>query len=162
MTRLLPHPLLSLALVLMWLILTRFSLGHLALGSVIAVLAGLAFARIEPQRPCIRAWWPLIRLAGIVAVDIARSNRAVAGLLLTNGRGDSRRSAVVEVPLRLRDPVALALLAVIVTATPGTAWLDYAPETGTLHVHVFDMVDEEEWRMLIRDRYEALLLEAFA
>jgi len=24
------------------------------------------------------------------------------------------------------------------------------------------MVDEEEWRVLIRDRYEALLMEAFA
>lgn len=161
MMRFLPHPALSAALLLMWLMLTRFSLGHLLLGSCIAVIAGLALSRIEPRAPRIRAWWPLIRLAGIVSVDIIRSNWAVARLMLTNGRSGARRSAFVEIPLRLSDPVALALLAVVLTATPGTAWLEYSPRTGTLLLHVFDAIDEDEWRILIRDRYEALLLEAF-
>ena len=162
MTRVLPHPILSLVLVLMWLLLTRFSLGHLILGTVIAVMAGLALARIEPRAPRIRAWGALFRLLGIVSVDIVRSNWAVARLMLTNGRHGARKSAFVEIPLQLRDPVPLALLAMILTATPGTAWLEYVPETGVLLLHVFDMIDEEEWRVLIRDRYEALLLEAFA
>jgi multicomponent K+:H+ antiporter subunit E len=162
MTRLLPHPLLSVALVLMWLLLTRFSPGHLVLGSIIAVVAGLALARIEPEAPRIRAWGSLMRLIGFVSVDIVRSNWSVARLMLTNGRHGARRSAFVEIPLRLRDPVALALLAVILTATPGTAWLEYERESGVLLLHVFDMIDEEEWRALIRDRYEALLMEAFA
>lgn len=162
MTRLFPHPMLSAAMVVMWLFLTRFSPGHLILGTVIATLAGLALARIEPDAPRIRAWWPLLRLMGIVSVDIVRSNWAVARLMLTNGRHGARHSEFVEIPLRLRDPVALALLAVILTATPGTAWLDYDAETGTLLLHVFDMIEEEAWRVLIRDRYEALLLEAFA
>ena len=35
MRRVLPHPLLVLSLVLVWLLLTRFSLGHLILGTVI-------------------------------------------------------------------------------------------------------------------------------
>lgn len=162
MNRLLPHPLLSAALVMMWLLLTRFSLGHLLLGTVIAVIAGIALARIEPQAPRIRSWRALIRLAAIVSVDIVRSNWAVARLMLTNGRHGARRSAFVDIPLRLRDPVGLALLAVILTATPGTAWLEYDREKGSLLLHVFDMIDEEAWRVLIRDRYEALLLEAFA
>ncbi|OZB16316.1 MAG: Na+/H+ antiporter subunit E [Rhodobacterales bacterium 34-62-10] len=162
MTRLFPHPMLSAAMVVMWLLLTRFSPGHLILGTVIATLAGLALARIEPDAPRIRAWRPLLRLMGIVSVDIVRSNWAVARLMLTNGRHGARHSEFVEIPLRLRDPVALALLAVILTATPGTAWLDYNAETGTLLLHVFDMIEEEAWRVLIRDRYEALLLEAFA
>ena len=162
MTRILPHPLLSAALVLMWLLLTRFSLGHLVLGSVIAVLAGLALARIEPEAPRIRSWAALLRLIGIVSVDIIRSNWAVARLMLTNGRHGARTSAFVVIPLRLRDPVPLALLAVILTATPGTAWMEYDREAGTLLLHVFDMIDEEEWCVLIRDRYEALLMEAFA
>jgi multicomponent K+:H+ antiporter subunit E len=162
MTRLLPHPLLTLALVVLWLLLTRLSPGHLVLGSVIGILAGLAFARIEPEAPRIRAWRPLLKLMGIVSVDIMRSNWAVAQLMVTNGRHGARRSAFVEIPLRLRDPVPLALLAVILTATPGTAWLEHDRERDTLLLHVFDMIEEEEWRVLIRDRYEALLLEAFA
>lgn len=162
MTRLLPHPLLSAALLLMWMLLTRFSLGHALLGGLIAVIAGLALSRIEPQAPRIRSWPALLRLVGIVSVDIVRSNWAVARLMLTNGRHGARTSAFVVVPLRLRDPVPLALLAVILTATPGTAWLEHDREAGTLLLHVFDMIDEEEWRTLIRDRYEALLMEAFA
>lgn len=162
MTRILPHPLLSAALALMWLMLTRFSLGQLVLGSIIAVLAGLALARIEPDAPRIRSWSALFRLVGIVSVDIVRSNWAVARLMLTNGRHGARTSAFVVIPLRLRDPVPLALLAVILTATPGTAWLEHDREAGALLLHVFDMIDEEGWRVLIRDRYEALLMEAFA
>ena len=162
MKRILPHPLLSGALILMWLMLTRFSLGHFLLGSVIAVLAGLALARIEPDAPRIRSWPALFRLVAIVSVDIVRSNWAVARLMLTIGRHGARTSAFVVIPLRLRDPVPLALLAVILTATPGTAWLEHDREARTLLLHVFDTVDEDEWRVLIRDRYEALLMEAFA
>ena len=86
MTRILPHPLLTAGLVLMWLMLTRFSLGHFVLGSVIAVLAGLALAKIEPEAPRIRSWPALLRLVGIVSVDIVRSNWAVARLMLMSVR----------------------------------------------------------------------------
>jgi multicomponent K+:H+ antiporter subunit E len=152
---------LTAALVAMWILLTRASAGHLVLGTLIGVVAGLAFARIEPAAPRVRAWRPLLRLMGIVSVDIVRSNWAVARLMLTSGRHGARRSGFVQIPLRLRDPVPLALLAVILTATPGSAWLEYDHGTGTLLLHVFDMIDEEEWRTLIRDRYEQLLMEAF-
>ncbi|MFN6952268.1 MAG: Na+/H+ antiporter subunit E [Albidovulum sp.] len=162
MTRILPHPLMSAVLVVSWLLLTRFSPGHLILGMAIAVLAGLALERIEPRAPRIRSWVALFRLVGIVSVDIVRSNWAVARLMLTSGRHGVRRSAFVAIPLRLRNPLALALLAVILTATPGTAWLEYDRESGTLLVHVFDVIDEDQWRILIRDRYETLLMEAFA
>lgn len=161
MSRLVPHPLLSLALVLMWLLLTRFSLGHLVLGAVIALIAGWALGKVEPERPRLRRIWPLIRLMGIVSVDIIRSNIAVAGLILTRGRHGARKSAFVDIPLRLDDPVPLALLAMIITATPGTAWLEYDEQTGILLLHVFDMVDEAAWQDLIANRYEALLMEAF-
>ena len=161
MSRLLPHPLLSLSLVLVWLLLTRFSLGHLVLGAVIAGFAGWAFALIEPDRPRIRAYGPLIRLALLVGLDIIRSNWAVAALMLTNNRHGARHSAFVEIPLKLRDPVGLSLLAMIVTATPGTAWMEYDAETGVLLLHVFDMIESDDWPALIRGRYEARLLEAF-
>ena len=32
---------------------------------------------------------------------------------------------------------------------------------GTLLLHVLDLVDEEQWSRLIKDRYERLLMEIF-
>jgi multicomponent K+:H+ antiporter subunit E len=96
-----------------------------------------------------------------VSLDIVRSNIAVAWLILTGGRNGLRRSNFIEIPLELRSQGALAILAIILTATPGTAWLEYKPDTGTLLLHVFDLVDEATWRDLIKNRYEALLLEIF-
>ncbi len=40
MKRLLPHPILSLGLLGLWLLLTRLSPGHVVLGSAVAVVAG--------------------------------------------------------------------------------------------------------------------------
>lgn len=160
MSRLLPHPLLTLGLIVLWLALTRVSVGHLLLGTAIGIGAGLAHARLEPGGRRLPSIWPLVKLAAIVAVDIVRSNIAVVTLILTNRR--DRHSGFVEIPLRLKDPGPLALLAMIVTATPGTAWLEHDQTTGVLLLHVFDLKNPDEWRDLIHSRYEALLLEAFA
>lgn len=156
MTRLVPYPLLSGALTLMWLLLTSFSLGHLILGALIAVGAGKAMSALEPARPRLRRWDLALRLFGMVMADVARSNIAVARLILAGG---PRRSGFVEIPLALRDPTALAILAVILTSTPGTAWIDYDAARGRLLLHVFDLHEAEDWRGIVKNRYEKLLLE---
>ncbi len=161
MSRLIPHPFASLALVLVWLLLNSFSLGHLILGTLVALVAGWALGAVEDRGPRLARPWPMLKLMAIVSVDIIRSNLAVAWLILTRDRHGKRRSAFVDIPLRLRQPLPLAILACIVTATPGTAWIEYDSEEGVLLLHVFDMIDEQEWRDTIRNRYEALLLEAF-
>lgn len=114
---------------------------------------------MHPHAPRLRRPDLIAKLIAIVTLDIIRSNIAVARLILTGGREGQRRSEFIEIPLDLRSQGALAILAIILTATPGTAWLEYKPATGTLLLHVFDMVDEATWRDLIKNRYEALLLE---
>ncbi len=161
MTRFVPHPLLTVALVLMWLLLNRFSLGHLLLGTVVALVAGRAMAALEPTEPRIRRWDLVVRLFGVVMADIVRSNVGVARLIVFGRREAHGKSGFVEMDLALRDPTALAVLAVIVTATPGTAWLDYDAARGRLRVHVFDLVDEDEWRRIITVRYGGALKEIF-
>lgn len=156
MTRLLPYPLLAAALTLMWLLLTSFSLGNLILGGVVAILAGQAMTALEPVRPGLRRPDLILRFFGVVMIDIARSNIAVARVLL---RGGPRRSGFVEIPLRLREPVGLAILAIVLTSTPGTAWIDYDSSQGRLLLHVFDLNDGDDWREIVQNRYERLLLE---
>jgi multicomponent K+:H+ antiporter subunit E len=160
MTRILPHPLLVAALTLMWLVLNSFSLGHLLLGTAVALVAGRAMAALEPVRPRVRRWDLALRLAVIVAVDILRSNVEVARLIAF-GRRPGRRAGFVEIDLAISAPMALAALAVIVTSTPGTAWIDYDAARGRLLLHVIDLDDEDAWRATINGRYGRLLKEIF-
>jgi multicomponent K+:H+ antiporter subunit E len=160
MTRAMPHPLLSLALLFMWLLLNRFSPGHLVLGIAVALLAGRAMAALEPNRPRVRRWDLVVRLFVWVMGDIVRSNVGVAYLILRGSRA-GRNQGFVDIDLELRDPTALAVLAVIVTATPGTAWIDYDAARGRLLLHVFDLIDPDAWRDTVNSRYARMLREIF-
>lgn len=162
MTRLLPFPIASASLLLLWLLLNQsLSLGHLLLGVMVAAMGGLALAALQPPKARPRRLGAICRLAALVLADIARSNIAVARIIL----GLERRrwiSGFVEIPLELRDPYGLATLACIITSTPGTLWVDFDPARGTLTIHVLDLVDKTEWVRTIKGRYERLLLEIFA
>ena len=161
MTWLVPFPVLSAGLLVLWLLLNGLSVGHILLGGAVALIAGWAFAALEPPKTRIRRPLTVLRLAAFVFADIVRSNVAVARIILGL---EPRRwtSGLVEVPLELRHPYGLATLACIITSTPGTLWVDFDEASGTLTIHVLDLVDETEWVRTIKGRYERLLLEIFA
>lgn len=160
MRRVFPYPLLMASLVAMWLALTSFSLGQLIVGVMVSLLAGQGLARLHPAKPRLRRWSMIPKLVAIVLYDIVRSNIDVVRIILGGAYG-RRHAGFVAIPLDLRDPTGLAVLALIITSTPGTAWFDYNSSHGILLIHVFDLVDEEGWRQLIKNRYEHLLLEIF-
>ena len=157
----LPYPILSICLVIMWMLLNSFSIGHLLLGTMVAIFAGWALASLRPDKPKLKKWYLLPKLFGIVFVDVLRSNIAVAWLLL-KGRRRKDTSGFLLVPLEIEDPTALAILAVILTATPGSAWLEYDSGDKAVLIHVLDLIDKETWLYTIKQRYEALLMEIFA
>ncbi|AWC24545.1 Mrp complex subunit E1 [Aminobacter sp. MSH1] len=160
MRRILPYPVLTASLVIVWMLLNAFSLGHFLLGLVVAIGASRAMMQLEPSKPRLRRWQLIPYLCGIVLLDIARSNIAVATIILQGGRR-GRTAGFVSIPLDLRDRTGLAVLACIVTSTPGTAWVEYNSASGVLLIHVLDLVDEQEWIDLIKTRYEATLREIF-
>lgn len=161
MTRLFPRPLASVGLLALWLLLNQtISLGHALLGGAIALMGGWAFAALELPKARPRRLGAMFRLASLVLADIVRSNIAVAGIILGFDR-TRRTPGFVEIPLELRDPYGLAVLACIITSTPGTLWVDFNEASGTLTIHVLDLVDTSEWVETIKGRYERLLLEIF-
>lgn len=160
MTRLLPFPLLAAALFLMWLLLNGISVGQVLLGTIVAVGTALLVVPLRPERLSIRRWSAIPRLVGVVTVDVIRSNLAVARVIAAPSRA-GHTSGFIDIALELRNPTALAVLACILTCTPGTAWLEYRSSTGRLLFHVLDLVDEEDWINLIKRRYEPLLMELF-
>lgn len=161
MRRWLPYPRASLFLLLTWVVLAPApSTGVLLSGALLALLLPRLLAALEHGPRGARRPLLALRLGGRVALDVTRSNLAVAAILL-DPRSRGRRAGFVHIPLALREPNALAVLACIITATPGTIWVAHDPDSGELIIHVLDLVDEQVWIDAIRRRYEAPLLEIF-
>jgi multicomponent K+:H+ antiporter subunit E len=162
MSRWMSFPLVSAALLVLWLMLNQtLSAGHILLGCLAAIVGGWSLTLLELPIARMRRPAAVLRLSALVLADIVRSNIAVARIVLGGG-GRERKSGFVEIPLELRDPYGLAALACIITSTPGTLWVDFDAPAGTLTIHVLDLIDESEWSRTIKGRYERLLLEIFA
>jgi multicomponent K+:H+ antiporter subunit E len=162
MTRLLPFPLVTGSLFVLWLLLNQtLSPGHLILGAIAALAGGWALRALQPPKARVRRVAAIFQLPALVLTDIALSNLAVARIIL-GLVGREWRSGFVNIPLDLRDQYGLAALALIITSTPGTLWVDFDAASGILTIHVLDLIDEDEWVRTIKDRYERRLLEIFA
>ncbi|MGB5902212.1 MAG: Na+/H+ antiporter subunit E [Xanthobacteraceae bacterium] len=160
--KLLPYPIASAIFLGFWLLLNQsLSTGQFLLGASMALIGGWALAALEQPKARSRRPLAILRLAFIVSADIVKSNIAVACIIIGFGRRE-RRPGFVDIPLELRDPYGLALLACIITSTPGTLWVKFEEPAGTLTIHVLDLVDKAEWINTIKSRYEQPLLEIFA
>ena len=161
MKKILPAPLLSAALFVLWLLLNRtLGVGHLLLAGLLAVAIPLLTAGLRPVPVRIRRPGVALRLLLMVAGDAVRSNIAVMRLLLRPG---SRHHApgFVHVPLDLRDPNGLAALAMIVCLTPGTAWAELSLDRTALLLHALEVSDAVAMAAQIKTRYERPLMEIF-
>lgn len=163
MRRLLPHPLLALVLLLAWLLLAgSVSAGSVLLGGLLGIGGAWLLASLAPPRGRLRRLALLPGLLSDVLVEVVRSNNAVARIILRPATaGRMRRAGFVRIPLEMRAPYGLAALACILTATPGTVWVDYDAAEGTMLLHVLDLTDEEEWVRIVKQRWERRLMEIF-
>lgn len=160
MTRWLPSPVLSLAVLLLWLLLVAdASPGQWLLGGVLGLLLPLAGGILQPQRARFGRLWPVAVLARRVAWDIVLSSIEVARRIL--GPEAAIRPGFVWVPLDLRDIHAITALASIITLTPGTLSAELSPDRRHLLVHAFNLGDPGDAVATIKRRYETPLLEIF-
>ena len=162
MSRWLPYPVFFFALLAMWLVLNEsVAPAHVLLGGVLALAGTWILALLAP--PLGRAHRRIAAttsLCWLVFVDIVRSNLAVARIALQPRRRD-RVAGFLDMPLELRHPGALAVLACIITATPGTSWARYNADRNVVTIHVLDLVDEQVWIRQFKERYETRLKEIF-
>jgi multicomponent K+:H+ antiporter subunit E len=134
--------------------------GHLLLGSALALGGALVYSRLESSPRARRRPLVVLRLVALALDDIVRSNLAVARIVLGLGRRD-RRGGFMALPLEVRHPGAIAVIACIITATPGTSWVRYDRGRNAVTIHVLDLADEDEWVRIFKSRYERLLMEIF-
>ncbi|MBX3607707.1 MAG: Na+/H+ antiporter subunit E [Piscinibacter sp.] len=154
------HPVLSVLIGATWLLLQRSLeplalLGALLLGLLLPrLLHGLLTRGTRLHRPA-----AVLRFAGLVLWDIVVANLTVARLVL-----DPRarpQPAWVSVPLALHDPVAISLLATVITMTPGTVSCVVEEGGHGILVHALDCPDAAALAAQIKQRYELPLLEIF-
>lgn len=157
---LLPHPLLSLLLLLLWLLLNNsVSAGQLLLGTLFAVLIPLFTRRFWPQPAHLRHPGRAFRFMGRVLWDIIVANFAVARIVL--GPSSAIRPVFVRVPLDLEGEVAITVLMSVISLTPGTITADLDDERSHVLVHALSEHDPDELVRQIKQRYESVVKEIF-
>ena len=167
--RWLPSPGLSLVLALLWLAVNNtLAAGHIVLALLVGIGVPLVVRPMfADQRPLAGAGTARrlrlgLRLALRLLGDIVMANLSVANKVLF-AREASLAPALVDIDLRLQSPTAVALLAELVTLTPGTLSADVQTGVGgagyRLLVHALDAPDPAALASEVRERYENLLLE---
>src|SRR5690554_1528897 len=162
MKRLIPAPLLSLALLATWLLLNQtLSLAHILLGSVLAIAAPL-FARPLMPHGHARVRKPVaaMRLTWMSLAEIVRSCFNVSRIILFTP-AEGVNSQFIRIPLDMTSPHGLAMLSCLINSTPGTVWVELLADNNELVLHVFDLHDEQWWIDTIKTRYEQPLMELF-
>ena len=161
MKRYLPHPLLSLALLVVWVLLAKeVSAGAVVFGAILAVIIPLITASFWPARPKIRNAYAICEYGLVVLWDILVANVVVAGLILFR-KTESLETKCVVVPLELTSPEAITTLAGTITMTPGTVTIDLSADAKSLLVHCLHAPDAQGVIDEIKDRYERRLKEIF-
>lgn len=158
--RCLPAPWLSLGLWGFWLMLNQsLSPGHLVLGAVLALFVPWVSASLRPLRPRIRHPLLAFMIVGHFFRESLRSNWSTARRIL--GDPGRLRSGFVRIPLRLRDPHALVVLALLINGSPGNTWASLSDDRHEVTLHLLDLDDLDDVTDLVKNRYESLLLKIF-
>jgi multicomponent K+:H+ antiporter subunit E len=159
--RILPHPLLTLLLAAVWLLLENtFSAGVLVFGLILGLIIPLVTSAYWPVRPRLSRPFDMVGYVLIVLWDIVVANVVVAMTVIFKSNA-AMRPAWVSIPLDIRTPEAIAILAGTITLTPGTVSADLSSEGHSLLVHCLDAEDPDAVRDQIKHRYERRLKEIF-
>lgn len=161
LNRLVPHPVLTLLLTLTWVLLTStWTLNSLVFGFLLGVLIPSLTQPYWPLQMHLKKPLKIVTYILIVLYDIVVANVIVARIVVFKPNS-KRRPAWIAVPLELRTPEAITVLAGTITMTPGTVSADVSAEGHALLVHCLDASDPAAVRDEIKQRYERRLMEIF-
>jgi multicomponent K+:H+ antiporter subunit E len=158
---LLPHPFLTLLLAVVWTLLqNEISAGMVVFGLILGTIIPIGTAQWWPDRPGRIKPFKMFTYCLLVMWDIIVANIQVAWIVLTKSNA-AMQPAWVVIPLDLRTPEAISILAGTITLTPGTVSADLSDEGHSLLVHALDAPDPDAVRDDIKQRYERRLKEIF-
>lgn len=161
LNKLFPHPLLSLTVALTWLLLVNsLAVNSLVFAAILGVVIPISTRAYWPDRPTIRSPFKAAIYVLIVLYDIVLANIEVAKIVLFMPKS-RMKPEWISVPLDIRTPEAITVLAGTITLTPGTVSCDLADDGHAILVHCLHAPDPNGIRDDIKSRYERRLKEIF-
>lgn len=158
---LLPHPFLTLILAIIWMLLqNEVSAGMAVFGIILGIIIPWGTSIWWPDTPKGFRLSKMITYSFMVMWDILVANIQVAWIVLTVPNAKLKPAWIV-IPLELREPEAITVLAGTITLTPGTVSADLSDQGHSLLVHVLHTDDPDAVRDEITSRYQRRLLEIF-
>jgi multicomponent K+:H+ antiporter subunit E len=158
--RLLPQPWMSASLFAGWLLLNNsIAAGTIVGGAVLAIALPLFTQRFWPEYPQTVRLLPLLRLTAVFLYDVVIANLRVAMLIL--GPAGRVKPHFVVVPIDLKQPFSVTLLASVISLTPGTISANLSGDRSTLLIHDLNVEDPNDTVQRIKSRYERPLKEIF-
>ena len=159
--RLVPHPLLTILLTIVWLALVnRFSLNSLLFGLILGLIIPFITSPYWPGRPTLRNPMMIAEYIAVVIWDIIVANVQVAMIVLFKPNANIQ-SHWIDIPLDLKRPEAITALSSTITLTPGTVTADLSSKGHSLLVHCLHTEEPDAVRDEIKNRYERRLMEIF-
>ncbi|MFT0211073.1 Na+/H+ antiporter subunit E [Pseudomonas sp. F1_0610] len=159
--RLLAHPLMTLGLLFVWLLLVDdfTSVGHWILGTVLALSLSYLTDHWWPPLLKIHSWKSLFVFMTHMLTDIVKANLDVARLIL--GSTEKLDPSYIEVPYELENELGIFMLASAISLAPGTVATSVDWRKKRLQVHALHCEDSNALIAEIKQRYEQPLLEVF-
>lgn len=127
----------------------------LALGWVVLRIAGSQRRGASPARAIAKIPAALFLLVFFLWELVVANLRVAAAVL---GPSSLVRPGIVAVPLDVTSDAGIALLANLITLTPGTLSLDVSADRRTLYVHCLAVDDPEATVRSIKDGFERRVL----
>ena len=160
MKKILPHPVLSLILWIIWLLLNNtVAPGHLILGAILAMIIPLLTTEFLHEKVCMRHPVTLVKFLMVVFWDILVANLVVAKLIL--GNKDKLQPVFLHIPLDIKEPLTISLFAHTISLAPGTLSCDLSEDKKTLLVHGLHEEDPQAAINGLKERYEQPLKRMF-
>ncbi len=153
---------LSLPLAIAWVAVTGSASPHnFVLGLALSLLSLAVMREAFARRSLPRRIRPLslLLLAGLFLKELALSAWRVALTVLSPHM--RLAPGILAFPLSARTDFEIALLANLITLTPGTLSVDVSADRRTLYVHALDCADPDALRRDIAAGFERRIMEAF-
>jgi multicomponent Na+:H+ antiporter subunit E len=147
----------NLVLAGLWMAMTELSGTNLFIGFVLGYFVLWVSPGVAQRTHYFRRVGQGLRFTGFFLRELAVATARISYDVLTPT--PYMKPAVIGIPLDVETDAEIALLAIVVTLTPGSLALDVSSDRKTLYVHAMYVTDPEALRRDIKRGFERRILE---